>query len=263
MCRPPSRSRSRAELGRHGRGEDAGVGVGDEHGLCGGVDAAACLVVPQRDRLERVERLFLAVLLERPADMLVVLGVDPADDLGHRAAAAGGGEEDRREELGGGCRTRTRRRRSMPPPGRASTDEPFRDALGALPGEALRRAASSRRSGGRCCRWGRRRDVLAPGIAERAASVSRRRSVLTEVATTGPCHSRIAGIANPVVLPVCVGPTTITDCRGSAATRRSVGAAEGQAARLVAAHEERAKVAGTRPVRCSGRAGRRGSARAS
>ena len=56
-------------------------------------------------------------------------------------------------------------------------------------------------------------------MAERAAIVSRRRSVLIDVATTGPFHSRIAGIAKPVVLPVCVGPTTITDCLGSAATR--------------------------------------------
>ena len=41
-----------------------------------------------------------------------------------------------------------------------------------------------------------------------------------EVATTGPCHSRIAGIAKPVVFPVCVGPTTIADCLDSVATSR-------------------------------------------
>ena len=43
---------------------------------------------------------------------------------------------------------------------------------------------------------------------------------MIEVATTGPFHSRIAGIANPVVLPVCVGPITIADCLDSAASSR-------------------------------------------
>ena len=61
--------------------------------------------------------------------------------------------------------------------------------------------------------------VCARGSAARALSVSRRRSVLTEVATTGPCHSRMAGMAKPVVLPVWVGPITIADWRDSAATR--------------------------------------------
>ncbi len=60
--------------------------------------------------------------------------------------------------------------------------------------------------------------VFASGIDERAVNVSCSRSVLTDVATTGPGHSRIAGMANPVVLPVWVGPITIADCRGSAKT---------------------------------------------
>ena len=56
--------------------------------------------------------------------------------------------------------------------------------------------------------------------SRRASIVSRSRSVLTLVASTGPCHSRIAGIASPVVLPVCVGATTSVDCSGSQQTRR-------------------------------------------
>ena len=40
---------------------------------------------------------------------------------------------------------------------------------------------------------------------------------MTLVAMMGPCHSRIAGIARPVVFIVCVGPNTITDWRSSAA----------------------------------------------
>ena len=46
------------------------------------------------------------------------------------------------------------------------------------------------------------------------------RSAFTLVAMTGPAHSSSAGIANPVVFWVCVGPTTMTDCRGSAARYR-------------------------------------------
>ena len=34
---------------------------------------------------------------------------------------------------------------------------------------------------------------------------------MIDVASTGPCHSRIAGMAKPVVLPDWVGPITITD----------------------------------------------------
>src|SRR5207247_397495 len=89
-----------AELGRHGGGEDTWVGVGDQDGLGGRVDAATGFVVPERDRVERAEGLLFVVLLECEADGLVVLGVDPVDDLGDCAAAAGGGEEDRRQELG-------------------------------------------------------------------------------------------------------------------------------------------------------------------
>ena len=58
-----------------------------------------------------------------------------------------------------------------------------------------------------------------PSCARRA-SVSRNRSFLTDVARIGPVHSRRAGTARPVVFPVCVGATTMTDCRASAAIRR-------------------------------------------
>src|SRR3954454_12380387 len=53
----------------------------------------------------------------------------------------------------------------------------------------------------------------------RAANVSRAASALTDVTSTGPSHSRIAGTASPVVLPDCAGPTTSTEVRGSPATR--------------------------------------------
>ena len=49
--------------------------------------------------------------------------------------------------------------------------------------------------------------------AARARCVSRTTSALTDVDTTGPCHSRIAGTTRPVVLPDCEGPTTSTDVR--------------------------------------------------
>ena len=48
--------------------------------------------------------------------------------------------------------------------------------------------------------------------------VSRTRSVFTLVATTGPCHRRMAGTANPVVFLLWVGPKTTTDCDASAAS---------------------------------------------
>ena len=75
---------------------------------------------------------------------------------------------------------------------------------------------------------------------------------MIEVATTGPCHSRIAGIAKPVVLPVCVGPTTIADWRGSAASKPSSRAAEDQPARLSRTNAERPKIACTGPARRPG-----------
>ena len=52
----------------------------------------------------------------------------------------------------------------------------------------------------------------------RAATVSRNRSLFTLAATTGPRHPRMAGTARLVVLPLWVGPTTTSDCAGSAAT---------------------------------------------
>ena len=52
----------------------------------------------------------------------------------------------------------------------------------------------------------------------RTPSVSRRRSLFTLAATTGPRQPRMAGTARLVVLPLWVGPTTTSDCAGSAAT---------------------------------------------
>lgn len=49
--------------------------------------------------------------------------------------------------------------------------------------------------------------------------VAKRRSPFTLAATTGPSHARMAGIANAVVFPLCVGPTTTTDWVRSAANR--------------------------------------------
>ncbi len=57
-----------AEFGRHRRREHAGVDVGDQHRLGGRVDAASRSVVPERDRLEGVERLLLVVRFERSLD---------------------------------------------------------------------------------------------------------------------------------------------------------------------------------------------------
>ena len=71
---------------------------------------------------------------------------------------------------------------------------------------------------------------------------------MTDVATTGPCHSRIAGMAKPVVLPVWVGPTTITDCRGSAATSRPSTRPSVSRPGSRAADPERAKIVRARPA---------------
>ena len=80
-------------------------------------------------------------------------------------------------------------------------------------------AAGERRPGagrrGRCSRWGRC-TTPARGAAP-APSVSRSRSLFTLAATTGPRHPRMAGTARLVVLPLWVGPTTTSDCAGSAA----------------------------------------------
>ena len=54
----------------------------------------------------------------------------------------------------------------------------------------------------------------------RHPTVSATRSSFTLVASTGPCHSRMAGTAKPVVLLVWVGPITQTEWRFSVATRR-------------------------------------------
>ena len=56
--------------------------------------------------------------------------------------------------------------------------------------------------------------------SERQPIVSAIKSDLTLVATTGPGHSRIAGIARPVVFPVWVGPSTRRLWRDSTATSR-------------------------------------------
>ena len=58
-----------------------------------------------------------------------------------------------------------------------------------------------------------------PWVA-RQPRVSATRSSLTLVASTGPCHSRMAGTAKPVVLFVWVGPMTHTEWRDSVATSR-------------------------------------------
>ncbi len=54
--------------------------------------------------------------------------------------------------------------------------------------------------------------------AERVPKVWCNRSLLTLAATTGPGQSTMAGTARQVVFPLCVGPTTTTECAGSAAT---------------------------------------------
>ena len=140
-----------AEFGRHRRREHTGVDVGVQHRLGGRVDAASRSVVPERYRLEGVERLLLVVLFERSLDAAGLLRVDPGDDLRHRAAATSGCEQDRREQLGRG---------SVPEVGSlarrgarsGAPDEPFRDALRSLPGEAFdqRRPADARKTGAAC-----------------------------------------------------------------------------------------------------------------
>src|SRR6516225_6356910 len=53
----------------------------------------------------------------------------------------------------------------------------------------------------------------------RGSRVKPTRSAFTDVATTGPSHSKRAGMARPVVLPDCVGPRTSTEWRASVARR--------------------------------------------
>ena len=72
---------------------------------------------------------------------------------------------------------------------------------------------------------------------------------MIDVATTGPCHSRIAGIAKPVVLPVCVGP--IDDHRLARLGRYEVAvdAAEREASGLRRADTKRSEVPRLCPAR--------------
>ena len=64
------------------------------------------------------------------------------------------------------------------------------------------------------------------------------RSPLTEVATTGPSHSKMAGTARPVVLPDWVGPSTRTECRASVAMRPTGDATEYESTTLGRAHPQ-------------------------
>ena len=67
-------------------------------------------------------------------------------------------------------------------------------------------------------RWSRRgRRRRSRRSVRRWLMVCSRRSPLTEVAMTGPSHSRRAGMANPVVFPVPAGPMTATECWASVA----------------------------------------------
>jgi hypothetical protein len=76
----------------------------------------------------------------------------------------------------------------------------------------------------------------------RSSDVLEKRSPFTLVATTGPGQSTSAGMANPVVFLLWVGPNTITDCPGSAASVRRpdrpitsrAGGADRRSRRLVA-----------------------------
>ena len=168
------------------------------------------------------------------SNLFLVSRVDPAHDVGHRplrqcvAAKRSGARSFAAAAYQNSAL-------STPAlPRRAAARRASRRRAARPPRSRSPRAASSPRSGCRCLPSGRRPRRSSPGIADRAASVSRSRSVFTDVATTGPCHSRIAGTAKPDVLPVCTGPTTITDWRGSAATRRPSTQSERQPARAAA-----------------------------
>ena len=138
-----------AEFGRHRGREHAGVDVGVEHGLGGRVDAASRSVVPERYRLERVQRLLLVVLFER--------SLDAACPPGSRSMRRPAPSSRRYRRLRAGSaraawpwrRTRSRRRRSPEALVRRAADEPFGDPLRALPREASdqRRPADARKAG--------------------------------------------------------------------------------------------------------------------
>ena len=66
---------------------------------------------------------------------------------------------------------------------------------------------------------------------------------------TGPAHSRIAGIARPVVFIVCVGPNTITDWRGSAASSARPAVPTVRRPGVACADEQASEIASRRPAR--------------
>lgn len=67
---------------------------------------------------------------------------------------------------------------------------------------------------------------------------------MTDVARIGPFHSSSAGTASPVVLPVCVGATTITDWPASAATSRPRWRPSVTRRARGSDHEQRTEIAG-------------------
>ncbi len=202
VWRPPSRSRSARRSRRQGGGEHAGVGVGDRgrsRRWCRCSDVSArrgcgsprtqCARLGVPSRLEPAER-----PRRRPGVSIHRMHV------GHRLAGDRGGEQDRREELRGG-RVPEVGVLEAGALGRAAPTSHAATRCAPCQVGAVARAASSRRCGTPVpFRSGRRRDV-SPAIRRARRCVSRRRSVLTDVATTGPCHSRIAGIGEAGRLP--------------------------------------------------------------
>jgi hypothetical protein len=194
--------------------EDVGIGVGLQDRLGGCVHRRALPLVAADRRLERVDGITLARARERLLHAHFLLRVDPGDDVGHGALRASSREEQRGKQL---------RRGGVPevavgePPlaRRSSLREPARGPAGAGPRHAAGQGRPARTRQARAA--GGVEEPHLPTSA-RTSIVSRRRSVLTLVASTGPSHSRIAGIARPVVLPACVGPMTSVEWSGSQQT---------------------------------------------
>ena len=167
----------------------------------------------------------------------------------------GGGEEQRRQQL---LRRRVPEIGVSEAPGRpvspreaSQCGDPHR----AAPAPPLREAASP--AGLQPADLRGVKDHHLAEFAARRSSVSPSRSALTDVASTGPCHSRRAGIASPVVLWVWVGPKTITDWRRRGGEQPARRRALGSGGRLGRADAKRGEVAAARPAR-GGRPARAG-----
>ena len=150
----------------------------------------------------RPEGLFDPRRLEQVEHLAHLLGVHPADDVGHRAAAGRRREQQRGQQLG------RRRVPELAVGGGAPRPRHLGEVGGHPPGARPGRGRPERRPavGRQAGRPGRVEAPDAPRGRVATARCAARRSVFTLAATTGPSQPRMAGHGEPGRLPALGRP---------------------------------------------------------